>query len=309
MIDIEFFTTRSRTADEPLPWDHIDIGVTKDYLAHECQKAEKGGITDDCRLGKCSQCGVCDFEDIEPKIFKEDNTKNKAFKAKATGGDEFFKKFKIAYSKMGDARFFGHLEMVKIILRAIKRTGIVVKYSQGFHPLPRISFEDPLPTGTESLDEKFYLTLPGYVKAEKFIQSVNSELPEGLILKSCEIDKHQSKGKQNETTDYMISAEDRIFKKDALTQFVAQESVIIAKLSKKGKLKKINLKDIIMEIHAENPNHLMLKIRKVDGKSARPCDIIKKIFNLSEIEIKRVRILKISKNNILSAEAGKTPNV
>ena len=309
MIDIDFFTTRLRTADEPLPWDHIDIGVTKDYLAHECQKAEKGGITDDCRWGKCSQCGVCDFEDIKPKIFKEDNAKSKAFKAKATGGDEVFKKFKIAYSKMGAARFFGHLEMVKIILRAISRAGIVVKYSHGFHPLPKISFEDPLPIGTESLDEKFYLALPGYVKADKFIQSVNSELPEGLTLKSCEIDSGQSKGKQNEIADYMISSKDRIFKKDALMQFFDEESVMISKLSKKGKLKKINLKDILMEINAENANRLMLKIRKVVGKSARPCDIIKKIFNLSEMEIKRVRILKLSKNDILSADVEKTPNV
>ncbi len=309
MIDIDFFTTRLRTADEPLPWDHIDIGVTKDYLAREFQKAEKGDITDDCRWGKCSQCGVCDFEDIMPHVFKDNNTKANAFKAKKTGGDEFFKKVKISYSKMEDARFFGHLEMVKIILRAITRAGIVVKYSQGFHPLPRISFEDPLPIGTESLDEKFYLTLPGYVTADKFIQTVNPELPEGLILKRCEIDMPQSKGKRNETSDYLISAEDPIFKKEALAQFVAEESVIITKLSKKGKLKKINLKDIVMKINTENADRLMLKIRKVAGKSARPGDIIKKIFNLSEMEIKRVRILKISKNEILSVEVEKTPYV
>ena len=309
MIDIDFFTTRLRTAEEPLPWDHIDIGVTKDYLAHECQKAEKGGLTDDCRWGKCSQCGVCDFEDIMPHVFKENSTKANAFKATKTRGDEFFKKIKISYSKMEDARFFGHLEMVKIILRAITRAGIVVKYSQGFHPLPRISFEDPLPIGTESFDEKFYLTLSGHVTADEFIQAVNPELPEGLILQRCELDKCQSKGKQNETSDYLITAQDPIFKKEALAQFIAEESVIITKLSKKGALKKINLKDIVMEITAENTERLMLKIRKVTGKSARPGDIIKKIFNLSEMEIKRVRILKISKNEILSVEVEKTPHV
>ncbi len=309
MIDIDFFTTRLRAVDEPLPWDHIDVGVTKEYLANECQKAEKGGITDDCRWGKCSQCGVCDFEDIKPHVFKENNIKANAFKATKTGGDEFFKKLKISYSKMEDARFFGHLEMVKIILRAITRAGIVVKYSQGFHPLPQISFEDPLPIGTESLDEKFYLTLPGYVTADKFIQTVNPQLPEGLILKRCEINKRQTKGSQNETSDYLINSEDPIFKKEALAQFVAEESVFITKLSKKGKLKKINLKDIIIKITAENTDRLMLKIRKVTGKSARPDDIIKKIFNLSEMEIKRVRILKISKNEILSAEVEKTPHV
>ena len=153
--------------------------------------------------------------------------------------------------------------------------------------------------------KKFYVTLPGYVTADKFIQTVNPELPEGLILQRCEIDKRQTKGKQNETSDYLISSEDPIFKKEALAQFIAEESVIITKLSKKGTLKKINLKDIVMKITAESSDRLMLKLRKLAGKSARPGDIIKKIFNLSEMEIKRVRILKISKNEILSVEVEK----
>lgn len=308
-INMEFFTTRVRTIDEPLPWDHIDIGVTKDYLIKEYEMTEKGGITDDCRWGQCSKCGVCDFENIRPQIYKADNEKKEAFKANKEIGEQFFQRLKITYSKMDEARFFGHLEMVKIIIRAVNRAGIVVKYSKGFHPMPQISFEDPLPIGTESFDEKMYLAVLGYSGADKLIKSINLELPEGLTITGCEVEPRKAKGKQNEITDYLINTEDYIFKKDALEQFIAEESVIITKLSKKGKLKKIDLKDIVVRINAENSDRLMLKIKKTAVKSVRPGDIIKKIFNPSEVEVKRARVLKVSSKYILSGEIEKTSNV
>ncbi|RKX54003.1 MAG: TIGR03960 family B12-binding radical SAM protein [Thermotoga sp.] len=44
---------------EPLPWDHIDLGLDRDFLVREYEKAKKGEITPDCRTGKCHLCGVC----------------------------------------------------------------------------------------------------------------------------------------------------------------------------------------------------------------------------------------------------------
>ena len=61
------------------------------------------------------------------------------------------KKLKMLFVKRDQARFFGHLELINIFLRAIRRAGIEVAYSEGFHPMPKISFEDTLPIGMESL--------------------------------------------------------------------------------------------------------------------------------------------------------------
>lgn len=44
---------------EDLPWDHIDMGVTKEFLKEEHKKALKGETTDDCRWSRCYLCGVC----------------------------------------------------------------------------------------------------------------------------------------------------------------------------------------------------------------------------------------------------------
>jgi len=42
-----------------LPWDHIDIGVSKDYLIKELGRAKGAAGTPDCTLDRCSDCGVC----------------------------------------------------------------------------------------------------------------------------------------------------------------------------------------------------------------------------------------------------------
>lgn len=56
-VDPDFYTTRRIGFDETLPWDHIDIGVTKQFLRREAEKAYAGVPTPDCRT-QCSGCGV-----------------------------------------------------------------------------------------------------------------------------------------------------------------------------------------------------------------------------------------------------------
>ncbi len=52
-----FYANRNRSNDEHLPWDHIDIGVTKEFLMKERAKAYESQTTPHCRL-QCSGCGA-----------------------------------------------------------------------------------------------------------------------------------------------------------------------------------------------------------------------------------------------------------
>ncbi|MGM9601763.1 MAG: TIGR03960 family B12-binding radical SAM protein [Faecousia sp.] len=56
-VDINFYTTRGYGEEELLPWDHIDVGVTKKFLLRERHKAMEGIVTPDCRQG-CAGCGA-----------------------------------------------------------------------------------------------------------------------------------------------------------------------------------------------------------------------------------------------------------
>ena len=60
-IDLDFYTTRERPADEILPWDFIDIGVTKKFLLRELEKSKAGIVTQNCRAG-CSGCGAGKYQ-------------------------------------------------------------------------------------------------------------------------------------------------------------------------------------------------------------------------------------------------------
>ena len=60
-IDPSFYNIRKRDYDEILPWDHIDIGVTKAFLIRESKKAKKGETTPNCRE-KCAGCGASSFK-------------------------------------------------------------------------------------------------------------------------------------------------------------------------------------------------------------------------------------------------------
>jgi len=56
-IDADFYTTRGFGEDEVLPWDTVDVGITKRFLKLERKRAYEGRITPDCREG-CAGCGA-----------------------------------------------------------------------------------------------------------------------------------------------------------------------------------------------------------------------------------------------------------
>jgi radical SAM superfamily enzyme YgiQ (UPF0313 family) len=60
-VDPWFYANREREYDEPLPWDHIDCGVTKRFLMVEDKKARKPvpRIVEDCKTEKCFGCAAC----------------------------------------------------------------------------------------------------------------------------------------------------------------------------------------------------------------------------------------------------------
>lgn len=56
-IDPDFYSTRQRSVEETLPWEHINMGITKKYLLREYEKSQKLDTTSDCR-NICHACGI-----------------------------------------------------------------------------------------------------------------------------------------------------------------------------------------------------------------------------------------------------------
>ncbi|MCJ7616657.1 MAG: TIGR03936 family radical SAM-associated protein, partial [Desulfobacterales bacterium] len=300
-VDIDFYTARSRNTEEPLPWDHIDVGIEKDYLIEEWERATSGILTADCRTGNCNACGVCDFKFIEPKVFEKQD-KESAFDfdnnalisdGKSDINNSVFKTLKISFSKVDQAKYFGHLEMVNIFLRAIRRADIPIKFSQGFHPKPKISFEDSLPIGLESLNEHFYLIVLENFEPRSIVESLNKHLPEGLSVNDCQIVSTKTAHNNEKKYNYIVTIKEEFFDNKELEIFLQSPEFIVSRVDRKGRLKKIDLKYMVLGIELLKPDKLQMILRSESGKTARPLELIKEIFKLTDEKAKKGRFIKI----------------
>ena len=292
-IDPDFFTARLRDFAEPFPWDHIDNRVDISFLKQEWDNALKNKLTDDCRQGRCHQCGTCDFKKIEVKTFRAFEDEPHPSCAAETETNQDFKNMCVFYSKQGQAKYFGHLELVNIFLRAFKRARIPIKYSQGFHPKPKISFDDPLPVGIESEQERFTLSVPDIVNPETITQQLNANLPAGLVINSCQTVAPLTECKSPPVSIYRVTLQTGHFKAENLTAFINSPDVSLSFSNRKGKLKKINLKDMVANIELMDSKLLLVALISEAGKTVRPAQILGPIFNLEEDQIKQARVVKL----------------
>ena len=179
----------NRAVAEELPWDFVDTGVRKDYLAEEAQKALDGRATEDCRSGACGDCGACDGKQIHIVTNPRETAPPSAPGAglsQAIGASRT-ERFEIRFAKTGRARFLSHLEVATALFRAFNRAGVALAYSQGFHPHPKISFACATAVGVESDGEFAEVQLHDpRIDAGDIPARVNPCLPEGLMIEAAE---------------------------------------------------------------------------------------------------------------------------
>jgi radical SAM-linked protein len=93
---------------------------------------------------------------------------------------------RIKYSKLGLIRFIGHLDTVRAVTRALRCSGLPIKFSEGFSPHPKMSFGPALPLGFSSDSEYLDVELLQKVSAETIVEKVAPNLPRGLQIQKVE---------------------------------------------------------------------------------------------------------------------------
>jgi len=291
-LDADFYTTRARESGEPLPWDHIDIRVTRQHLQNEWRKALAAEPSPDCRTGACSACGVCDFEKVAPVFSKTCPPRPLGSAANPPDGLATERPLALTYAKEGPARFFSHLELVHIFLRAFRRARLPLKYSQGFHPMPKVSFEDPLPIGIESPQEELYLTLVSAVDSAGLPAMINPHLPTGLSVSACRPAPARGRRSGARAVIYRLTLKDGQLDPAALDRFAAEEAVCIQRINAKGKIARIDLKQAVAKVRLISPAEIELHLLPADGRILRPLEVVAEIFALPPDTIRRARCVK-----------------
>jgi radical SAM family uncharacterized protein len=190
----------ARPADAPLPWQHINAGVSLDFLRREAAAAAAGDLTSDCRYGACSDCGAC-TEEMRRGYQAEAGARTQGGGAArpgpsgarrpATRAEEApaAMKFRVKFAKLGPMRLTSHLDVTRAVQRGMRRAGVAVAYSRGFSPHPRIAFGPPLPLG-ELSEAEYFDVLLAEAPGEGWLERLNACLPHGLeVLEACLVEK------------------------------------------------------------------------------------------------------------------------
>ncbi|MGD9847597.1 MAG: TIGR03960 family B12-binding radical SAM protein [Desulfuromonas sp.] len=181
-IDPDFYL-RPRDFDEVLPWEHLSCGIPKEFFRREAQRALDLAPTPDCRSGACSGCGVCDFDQLRMRSADPaPQFQSPAITPAITLPPDSRFRLRLQLAKEGPALVISHLEFMSLVQRALRRMKAPLRYSQGFHPHPRLSFPDALPTGVASRAEIVDIELIRPWAAADFGHQLNAQLPAGFAV-------------------------------------------------------------------------------------------------------------------------------
>ncbi len=171
---------RADVLTAPLPWDHLDTGIDKQWLQEDLQRALAEATVPDCSFEGCSHCGVCgtDFGHNvvvpPPPIpdflghFQPDTNKVQRLRA--------------SFGKLGEMKMISHLDLVRLFDRAVRRASLPVAFSGGFHPAPRIMIANALSLGYTSTGEIVEFEMKTAVPPAEFQQRLAAELNDQMPI-------------------------------------------------------------------------------------------------------------------------------
>jgi len=274
---------KPRSLDEILPWEHIDKGINKDFLKREREKtfsSEKVIEEKEPEIARITGKTV--------QIKKEDEDiygRKKKRVAPISTATVARSKIRLKWSKGEEVRFTSHLDVLRTFERSIRRCGIPIAYSEGFHPHPKISFGPPLPLGFISEAEYLDLQLTEPFSNE-FLLKLNKTLPQGfkIIEAKTIFTKAESLSSAINSVLYKIEiplTETEI--KEKIEYTLSQRNLMVSRVSKE-ELKEVDIRFEIFKLENEGSTLSMLLSVGSSGH-ARPQEVLIYGFGMKEKEV------------------------
>lgn len=278
---------RKRSIDEVLPWEHLDCGVTREFLLQERERAMQEASTVDCRYGDCTGCGVCDFVGL--KTVRYQNSPITATNNTIQTEQPAATRICLRFSKAGVMRYLSHLELITVFTRAVSKAGVPILFSQGFHPHPRFSFATATSVGVESTAEFMDMYVAEGITPNEVLLRLNSVLPEGILI--LEANQRElsapSLSPMIDKTCYRITFTDHSTEQlmQLCQQFLVHKSFVIER-KKKGETQRIDLRAEIASLVVNDRS-----IELVAGRG-KPLEFARVITGNNELSSGDIQIQK-----------------
>ena len=169
---------------------------------------------------------------------------------------------RVRFAKYGAVKFIGHLDVLRYFQKAVRRSGLKIAYSQGFHPHQIMSFASPLGVGITSEGEYMDMELTAEYTPKEIVEALNTAMVEGFTVLSAHILPDPENGRKRETAMSLVTAADYLVTvkendtflgtksleklNDAWARFIGQESIsVIKKVKKSNSETSIDLKPFL----------------------------------------------------------------
>ncbi|MBQ7129166.1 MAG: DUF2344 domain-containing protein [Clostridia bacterium] len=158
---------------------------------------------------------------------------------------------RLIYKKVGRAKYISHLDMNRLMLRVIKRSGLPVWFTKGFNPHAFITFALPLSLGFVSEYDicDFRITDDDFSN-ENVKNALEKSLPKDIEV--VDIIEPRMKVKELCFAEFKIDIECDIKAKNSLREFLNQDEIIVEKMTKKKNLKTFDVKPKIKKLSFED---------------------------------------------------------
>ena len=279
-LDREDLSTFCR---QPLPWDHIDTGIDKSWLAADLLRALAADVVPDCSFAACSSCGVCGPDLGHNVIVPAQQVPEQ--KPSKQPPSERICRLRIRFAKTGAMALLSHLDLKRLLERALRRSELPISFSGGFHPLPRIQIALALPLGAEAHGEWMDLEFTEVVEDRRLMEILQPLLPQGIEILSVHEVPVRGKSLSQEISgaewsfDLILESGGSTNWSEALAAITTAKQLIWHDTDKKGRPRQRDCRPAIRRLVCLSDGHgerIRLRLEaSVDpmGRSVRPFQI------------------------------------
>ncbi|MFO1518069.1 MAG: TIGR03960 family B12-binding radical SAM protein [bacterium] len=207
--------------------------------------------------------------------------------------------YRCRFTKLGEVAFLSHLELMGVLKRALSRARIPLRFSEGYHPQPRMSLGQALPVGVESLSEFLDVEVEGAPDPAELIGQVNRVLPKGLEFKTCERLKPNSPSVSAATVGTVWKVEfPRAYPGgqaalDERIRWLEEQSELMIERRKEDGVKRVDIRRFIESLKSHSDRDLTLVTRFSPEGSTRPQEVLKHLLEDPEEMLGSVRVTKL----------------
>lgn len=198
----------------------------------------------------------------------------------------------IRFGKNPRLRFISHLDLQRFLHMALNRTGLPIKYSEGFNPHPVMAFGSALALGWTSEYELLDVRLSAPMGRKRCEDALRFALPEDLPVLEVKLleDRAPSIMSMVYASDYLIrlNGETAQAVQDAAEAFMAEECVMAVKKTKSGE-KEINIRPLALSVEPVEEG-LRARLMLTEKDALKADLLVKTLAERAGVELPQVRI-------------------